>query len=115
MAAVGWPGGVGPPKVDLSTDWDQEGSIVQQICDLVGLSIDQIVLLWPSPPCGTCSQLQYGMAERGNAHRDNADPNRPPRTLESCEEPAHFAKRKLAINHDTMNSNLARPLPISGS
>ena len=50
------------------------------------------------------------MAERGDAHRDTKDPNRPPRTLESCEKPAHFAKRKLAASHDRMNGNLARSL-----
>ena len=110
VAAVEWVGDVRPLKMDLSTDWDQEGSIVQHICDLVGLSIDQIVLLWASPPCETYSQLQYGMAERGDAHRDTKDPNRPPRTLESCEKPAHFAKRKLAASHDRMNGNLARSL-----
>ena len=45
VAAVEWVGDVRPLKMDLSTDWDQEGSIVQHICDLVGLSIDQIKLL----------------------------------------------------------------------
>jgi len=108
VSAVYQDADVRPVKMDISGDWGGHESILEYICELVGLDIDQVVLLWSSPPCESYSQLQYGMAEAGNVHRDTAHPQRPPRSRESCEKPSHHTKRKKAELHDRMNSRLTQ-------
>ena len=94
--------------MDISADWGGYESILEYICHLVNLDIDQIVLLWSSPPCESYSQLQYSMVNKGNHHRDTRYPDKPPRSEQSCLKPSQREPRIKAEQHDKMNDRLAK-------
>ena len=64
-----------------------------------------MALLWSSPPCDSYTQLQHGMAEAGNVHKDTVHPQTPSRSR----EPSHHTKRRKAEQHDRINSRLTQP------
>ena len=91
-------------QFDISSDW--KGSLIARICEAVGIKPEQVVLVWSSPPCESYSQLQYTNYSRGNHCREVHDPQRPPRSLKSCEKQADYDKRQLAYTHDDMISRV---------
>jgi hypothetical protein len=91
-------------QFDISSDW--EGSLIARICKAVGIRPQQAVLVWSSPPYESYSQLQYTNFSTGNHCREVHDPERPPRSLKSCEKQADFAKRQLTYTHDDMISRV---------
>jgi hypothetical protein len=63
-----------------------------------------------SPPCETYSMADSTNISRGFHYRNHSDSTRPPRSIASCTEAHHFAKRKTAIEHDQMIETLIKVL-----
>jgi len=77
--------------------WDPQ-SIVQKVCDRIGVNPSMVRFLWASPPCRTMSNAPYNVG-RGEGHgynyRDFSDPQRGP----CCSRP-ECKYRQMAVEHD---------------
>ena len=80
----------------------EKGTVIQQVCDKLGIDINEVLFVWASPPCETYTRLDVTNASRGNEHRDHSGLEKEPRSIESCHSEADFEKRKKAIDHDRM-------------
>ena len=77
-------------------------TIIQQLCDKLDILMEEILIVWASPPCESFTKLDATNVSRGNEHRDHETESKEPRTIESCHSEADFAKRTKAINDDRM-------------
>ena len=99
-----------PVQVDiLELVMEQERSgrtVIQQLCDKLDILMEEILIVWASPPCETFTKLDATNVFRGNEHRNHETESKEPRTIESCHSEADFAKRTKAINDDRMVAGL---------
>ncbi len=92
--------------MDLMPERGQKGTLIQRICKMAGIDIKRVVAVMASPPCETFSLADASNISRGNFYRNHQDPDKPPRSLESCSSPADREKRKKALDHDRMVKDL---------
>ena len=93
---------VRPLQLDILELVKQEGTVFEQICKILNISMDEIFFVWASPPCETYTKLDATNSSRGNGYRDHTTEGKEPRSVESCHSAADFEKRKKAINDDCM-------------
>jgi len=81
-------------------------TVMEQICRLLGITLDEIVLVWSSPPCESYTTLGYTNEPAGHHFRDHSSKERGSRPMESCHGPSDHAKRILAGNHDLLTEGI---------
>jgi hypothetical protein len=82
------------------------GTVVQQICDLLGISMEEIALVWASPPCETYTRLDASNISRSNHHRDHDTEHKEARAVADCYTPEDFKKRQKALDHDRLTAGV---------
>jgi hypothetical protein len=109
VATVAANGRILPIEADIhKLAMREDRSVVQQICDLAGIEMEDILLVWASPPCESYTSLDYTNSSRGNQYRDHESTTREPRSVESCVTEEDFKKRRKAMEHDQMAEGLVR-------
>jgi len=73
--------------------------VIREVCEELGISLSQVLIVWASPPCETYTCLDWTNIWRGCNHRNHDDPLKPPRDDDS----KYAAKARL---HDGMVTNL---------
>jgi hypothetical protein len=73
--------------------------VIREVCEELGISLSQVLVVWASPPCETYTCLDWTNIWRGCNHRNHDDPLKPPRGDDS----KYAAKARL---HDKMVTNL---------
>ena len=80
-------------------------NMVQEVLDDHGFSMDDVLMVWASPPCETMSRADSSLTTRGLNSRDWAHPERPPRS-QDAEDPV----TARALLHDTFMPRLQQML-----
>ena len=77
--------------------------MIREICIEAGILMDEVLLVWASPPCETYTCLDWTNIWRGCNARDHSDPTKPPRNNDS-----KYAVK--ARRHDAMTENLTHSI-----
>ena len=85
-------------------------TIITQICDIVGMTIDEVVFVWSSPPCESYTWLGYTNESRGNHFRNHQTEEKEPRSVESCKTENDLQKRITAQNHDLLTEGITQSM-----
>jgi len=91
---------------DLSQSEFDYHSMIDVICEQVGILHEQILLVWASPPCNSISPVGPVNEGRGFHYRIHSEPHWPPR-----EDDSKYSK--LAKKHDAMTSRVIDALADS--
>jgi len=76
--------------------------LIQEIMKRAGYSMDRLRSVMSSPPCETYSLADASNISRGWFYRDHSQPEKPPRSKESCVTAVHERMRQKAIDDDEM-------------
>jgi hypothetical protein len=101
---------VRPVKLDLvraAKVQEETGiTVVQQICGILNIDINEIMLVWASPPCESYTWLGFTNESRGNHFRNHQSEEKGPRVPESCHSKEDHEKRMIAQDHDTLTEGI---------
>jgi hypothetical protein len=94
---------------DISSSKDER--VIRDVCEQMGICTEDLLAVVSSPPCETFSHADasnIGLFPNDNYYRDHKDPDKPPRSWESCKDQAALDIRQKAIEHDKMVRNIIR-------
>ncbi|MBL4703531.1 MAG: DDE-type integrase/transposase/recombinase, partial [Flavobacteriales bacterium] len=99
-----------PQQIILDLAKPPAEKLIEQICDMVGVSINDVMLVWCSPPCTTNSRMNRVNSHRttednpcGCGYRDfNTDRHEPCCSNKSCKY------SELAREHDNLISHIIK-------
>jgi len=95
-------------QMDLTPTKQEQETLLQRICKIAGLECKDVRAMLASPPCETFSTADASNISRDHFHRDHSNPDKPPRTMESCRNRQAVLKRERAIAHDLLVKQIVR-------
>jgi len=90
-----------PPRHTITLDLlrTEPAQLIKIICQAANCTVDDIAIVWASPPCRTFSPADYSNITRNNNFRNHNDPLKPPTATNPL-------KAQIAREHDNLVQHL---------